>query len=203
MPIAYLVGQGGTGNASGSRMDTKPKKAPHHAGLFHEAENSVFELWKCLQAIFRRAGKNRVIRIPVIARGFCSVAVCVGTGRIVALCSSRAHGLIHELELAHFDLDVVLAHAKKATDTDDDSVDLSGLVEQNFIDVAEFLVVVVIHIDADELRRPPCVSMRRRSSFAAVAAGFAVGARAGRTIVDARRPATRTFFIMGISKNAA
>jgi hypothetical protein len=43
----------------------------------------------------------------------------------------------------------VLAYTKKTADTDDDALYLAGLVQQNFADIAEFLVLLIIDIQSD------------------------------------------------------
>ena len=97
----------------------------------------------------RRCGRWRTVR-----RGRRRTVCCTvrrGTG---SACGGRgrANGLIDEFQLAHLHHDVVLAYAKKAADADHDEIDLSRLVEQNFADGAELLVLIVVDVEADELR---------------------------------------------------
>src|SRR4030095_9884952 len=54
---------------------------------------------------------------------------------------------------------VVLAYAKEAANADHDEISLSRLVEQNFADVAELLILIVVDVEADELRRSPHLAM--------------------------------------------
>ena len=97
----------------------------------------------------RRCGRRRTVR-----RGRRRMVRCTGRRGTDCACGGRgrANGLIDEFQLAHLNHDVVLAYAKKAADADHDEIDLSRLVEQNFADGAELLVLIVVDVEADELR---------------------------------------------------
>ena len=61
----------------------------------------------------------------------------------------------------------MLAHTEEAADADDDVVDLAGLVENHVADVADLLVVVVVDIDAGQLRGAPLAGLMHRAAVAA------------------------------------
>ena len=54
---------------------------------------------------------------------------------------------------------VVLSHAQEPTDTNDKSRHLTGLIQQNFVDVADLLILLVVDIQASELRGAPLSRM--------------------------------------------
>ena len=102
-----------------------------------------------------------MIRIPLAfrrsrsrSRGRRRAVRC--TGRRGTSCAwgsrGRANGLIDEFQLAHLNHDVVLAYAKEAANADHDEISLSSLVEQNFADIAELLILIVVDVEADEFR---------------------------------------------------
>ena len=41
----------------------------------------------------------------------------------------------------------MLAHAEEAADADHDAFDLAGLIEQDLVDVAELLILLVVDIE--------------------------------------------------------
>jgi hypothetical protein len=49
----------------------------------------------------------------------------------------------------------MLAHAQESADAQDDVRGLAGLVENNFVDVADLFVGLVVDVDADELGSAP------------------------------------------------
>ena len=113
----------------------------------------------------------------------------------------RADRLVNELQLGHVDLDVVLAHAEEAADADHDAFDLAGLVEQDFADVAQLFILVVVDVQADQLRRTPSCGLRhrsggrsrgRRSRRSWREAGGLDCARAGTIITEASSPPIRS-----------
>src|SRR6185295_1651603 len=57
--------------------------------------------------------------------------------------------------------DVVLAHAEETTDTNHNTCDLSRLVDQDFTNVTELFVLLIVDIDAHELRCPPQITVSR------------------------------------------
>ena len=89
----------------------------------------------------RRCGRRRTVRCTGHPGTGCA---CGGRG--------RANGLIDEFQLARLNHDVVLAYAEEAANPNHDEISLSRLVEQNFADGAELLVLIVVDIEADELR---------------------------------------------------
>jgi hypothetical protein len=74
----------------------------------------------------------------------------------------RTNGFIHELELVRGNEDLVLSQAKKTTDTNDIASRLTGLIDQDFIDVAEFLILIIVDIETDKLGSPPLTGSRHR-----------------------------------------
>ena len=49
----------------------------------------------------------------------------------------------------------MLAHAEEAADAEDDVLDLSRLVQDDIIDVADLFIGVVVNVDADQLGSAP------------------------------------------------
>ena len=47
--------------------------------------------------------------------------------------------------------DVVLSNTEKAANSNDYIYDLAGVIQQQFIDVAYFLVGIIVHVDTDNL----------------------------------------------------
>ena len=47
--------------------------------------------------------------------------------------------------------DVVLSNTEKATNANDYIYDLTRVIEQQFIDVANFLVGIIVNVDTDNL----------------------------------------------------
>ena len=45
----------------------------------------------------------------------------------------------------------MLAHPQKAANADHNAVDLPGLFQQNFTELAELLVLIVVNVYADQL----------------------------------------------------
>src|SRR6476469_8892488 len=49
----------------------------------------------------------------------------------------------------------MIAHAQKAADTNNDVVDLGGLVDDQLLDLTDLVVVFVVHVDTDHLGSSP------------------------------------------------
>src|SRR3984885_5923349 len=69
--------------------------------------------------------------------------------------AGRGNRLIGPGDLAIGYRHVVLTQTEKATRTDHNGLDLSGLIDDEFGDVADLLLVVVIDIQPDELGGAP------------------------------------------------
>src|ERR1700741_3759494 len=57
---------------------------------------------------------------------------------------------------------VVRAHAEEAADAQHGGLDIPAFVHQQLVDRADSLVLVVIDVEADDLRRPPAVALQLR-----------------------------------------
>src|SRR5688572_33302379 len=112
-------------------------------GVFHHAfRSSIFELRHSFQLILGDTAQNRMIGIPVSVRaasggcwgtssGGCGPLSGRGLGGARRRSRGGANGLIDKFKLTHFNLDVALTNAKKASDANDDAVNLARLVEEN------------------------------------------------------------------------
>src|SRR5262249_32797963 len=148
---------------SGARTDREPRLAPglsRHVTI--ASPRRAFEplveleLRHRLELVLGGTAQNRVVRIPLrlaARRGRGGRRpVRAGAGGRRAGGRGASGRLVDEFQLAHVDLDVVLAHAEEAADADHHAVDLAGLVDQHFADVAELLVLIVIDVQTDQLR---------------------------------------------------
>ena len=85
--------------------------------------------------------------------------------------------LIDEFDLLERNGDQMLADAEEAADADHDGLDVSVLVGQQVVDRAEALVLVVVDVEAHELRRTPVALERRRDAMSVAAAGAILARR--------------------------
>ena len=113
----------------------------------------------------------------------------------------RPNGLIDEFQLAQLNSDVVLGYAKEAPDADHDEINFSRLVEQNFADSAELLVLIIVHVEADEFDArhvsPSAFGAVDWAIGAGEAGGGLVCASAGTSIAEASRPPSMSVRIWG------
>jgi hypothetical protein len=75
---------------------------------------------------------------------------CHGGGRRAG--RARLHD---KFDLVPRQADVVLADSQEAADADHNDIELAGSLIDEFVDVADLLVVAVVDIQADQLRRAP------------------------------------------------
>src|SRR3569623_1645569 len=139
--------------------DKARPRGPGFAQAIRSGLLAVVELRHRLELILRRAQRG-VVRIVLLGgrRGRRGRRGRAGRARSAAgRGAAGARGLardrlVVELQIGPLHGDVVLAHAEEAADADGDLFDLAVLVEQQFLDVADLLVLRVIDIQADELR---------------------------------------------------
>src|SRR4029079_694474 len=126
-----------------------------------------------------------MIRIPLViirctGRGGGGVSRAARASRIGGGGGARsAHGLIDKLQLRHINFDVVLAHAEKTTNPNDDTIDFTGLIDKDLVDVPELLILLVVNIEAFELGSAPYIAVND-SSFFACRRGRSIRRRGGR-----------------------
>src|ERR1700730_16061834 len=73
----------------------------------------------------------------------------------------------------------MFTHAEEAPNAKDHVIDLAGLVDDQLLNVANLLVVVVVYVNADHLGSPPlAIPVDRRIDIGAIGGGIL---RKGRT----------------------
>src|SRR4051812_34922571 len=102
-----------------------------------------------------------MIRIPLLIRGACRARRhIVGSSggrrsRRISRRLRRRNRFVDEFDLIQANQDVVLTHAEEATHSDDNTRNFAGLIDDDLVDVAELLILLIVDIHADELRSAP------------------------------------------------
>jgi len=132
------------------------RKSPHsHWDLLR-----VFEVRRVLQLVTTEI-ENRVIGIgAVLVRSDGAVRIVRRLGILVG------DRLIAPFQIVERNRDVFLADAEEPADADHHRIGFAAFVDDHFADIADLVVVLIVHVDADELRRTPLIGLFLGDEFA-------------------------------------
>src|SRR5450830_1845601 len=122
----------------------------------------IFERRQCLELVLSHVHHGMIGIFAIFGRGRCRGGGFGGHGRSGRGRPCRGGGrgaggarLHEEFDLVPRQADVALANSQEAADADHDDIELAGSLVDEFVDVADLLVVAVVDIQADQLRRAP------------------------------------------------